>query len=76
MGLAQSDPREGEYPPEGTVSASIRGAKGEYFEAKDTSPSPKSLVKLAPFKDGTFKIVVTNNGPGANKVTLQVRVGE
>ena len=50
--------------------------KGEYFEAKDTSPGSKSLIKFTPVKDGKFKLVVKNNGPGANKVTLGVKVAE
>ena len=51
--------------------------KGKYFEAKDTSPGPKCLIKFTPVKgDEKFKIVVVNNGPGANKVTLEVKVAE
>ena len=43
---------------------------------KDTSPGPKCEVKFTPKKDGTFKLLVKNNGPGANKVTLAVKVAE
>jgi hypothetical protein len=43
---------------------------------KDTSPGPKCEVKFTPKKDGTFKLLVKNNGPGANKVTLEVKVAE
>ena len=43
---------------------------------KDTSPGPKCEVKFTPKKDGTFKLLVKNNGPGANKVTLDVKVAE
>jgi hypothetical protein len=50
--------------------------KGMYFEAKDTSPGPKCLVKFTPAKDGKFTFRIKNNGPGANKVTLEVKVAE
>jgi hypothetical protein len=51
--------------------------KGMYFEAKDISPGPKCLVKFTPVKgDEKFTFVVTNDGPGANKVTLDVKVAE
>jgi hypothetical protein len=43
---------------------------------KDTSPGPKCEVKFTPAKDGKFKLLVRNLGPGANKVTLEVKVGE
>ncbi len=43
---------------------------------KDTSPGPKCEVKFTPKTDGTFKLLVKNNGPGANKVTLAVKVAE
>jgi hypothetical protein len=43
---------------------------------KDTSPGPKCEVKFTPKKDGKFKLLVKNNGPGANKVTLEVKVAE
>ena len=43
---------------------------------KDTSPGPKCEVKFTPKKDGTFKLLVKNNGPGGNKVTLGVKVAE
>jgi len=41
---------------------------------KDTSPGPKCEVKFTPAKDGKFKFLVRNRGPGANKVTLEVKV--
>jgi hypothetical protein len=51
--------------------------KGKYFEAKDTSPGPQSLVKFTPAKnDEKFTLRVKNNGPGENKVTLEVKVAE
>jgi hypothetical protein len=51
--------------------------KGNYFEAKDTSPGPECLVKFTPVKgDGKFTFTIKNNGPGANKVTLEVKVAE
>jgi hypothetical protein len=51
--------------------------KGKYFEAKDTSPGPESLVKFTPVKgDDKFTLTVKNKGPGANKVTLEVKVAE
>jgi hypothetical protein len=51
--------------------------KGRYFEAKDTSPGPECLVKFTPVKgDDRFTLTVTNKGPGANKVTLEVKVAE
>jgi hypothetical protein len=43
---------------------------------KDTSPGPKCEVKFTPAKDGKFKLLVRNVGPGANKVTLEVKVAE
>jgi hypothetical protein len=43
---------------------------------KDTSPGPKCEVKFTPNKDGKFKLLVKNNGPGANKVTLKVKVAD
>jgi hypothetical protein len=43
---------------------------------KDTSPGPKCEVKFTPNKEGTFKLLVKNHGPGANKVTLEVKVAE
>jgi hypothetical protein len=33
-------------------------------------------VKFTPKKDGKFKLLVKNQGPGANKVTLEVKVSE
>jgi uncharacterized membrane protein len=51
--------------------------KGRYFEAKDTSPGPDCLVKFTPAKgDAKFTFTIKNNGPGANKVTLEVKVAE
>ncbi|HEV3448860.1 MAG TPA: hypothetical protein VG099_29760, partial [Gemmataceae bacterium] len=43
---------------------------------KDTSPGPKCEVKFTPAKDGKFKLLVRNLGPGANKVTLEVKVAK
>ena len=43
---------------------------------KDTSPGPKCEVKFTPKHDGKFKLLVRNLGPGANKVTLEVKVAE
>jgi hypothetical protein len=43
---------------------------------KDTSPGPKCEVKFTPKQDGKFKLLVRNLGPGANKVTLEVKVAE
>jgi hypothetical protein len=43
---------------------------------KDTSPGPKCEVKFTPAKDGKFKLLVRNLGPGANNVTLEVKVAE
>lgn len=43
---------------------------------KDTSPGPKCEVKFTPKKDEKFKFLVKNNGPGANKVTLETKVAE
>jgi len=51
--------------------------KGMFFEAKDTSPTPICLVKFTPVKgDEKFVFTLKNNGPGANKVTLKVKVEE
>ena len=51
--------------------------KGRYFEARDTSPGPECLVKFTPVKgDDRFTLTIKNNGPGANKVTLEVKVAE
>jgi len=33
-------------------------------------------VKFTPKHDGKFKLLVRNLGPGANKVTLEVKVAE
>ena len=53
------------------------GVKGRYFEARDTSPSPVCLVKFTPTPgDDKFTLTIKNNGPGANKVTLKVKVAE
>jgi hypothetical protein len=43
---------------------------------KDTSPGPKCEVKFTPTKDGTFKFLVRNLGPGANTVTLEVKAAK
>jgi hypothetical protein len=39
---------------------------------KDVSPGPKCEVKFTPATDGSFRLLVRNLGPGANKVTLKV----
>jgi hypothetical protein len=49
---------------------------GDKEVGKDTSPGPKCEVKFTPKKAGTFKLLVKNNGPGANKVTLAVKVAD
>jgi hypothetical protein len=41
---------------------------------KDTSPGPKCEVKFTPARAGKYKLLVRNLGPGANKVTLEVKV--
>ena len=43
---------------------------------KDTSPGPKCEVKFTPAKAGKYKLLVRNLGPGANKVTLEVKVAK
>ena len=43
---------------------------------KDTSPGPKCEVKFTPTKQGTFNLLVKNEGPGPNKVTLEVKAAE
>jgi hypothetical protein len=43
---------------------------------KDTSPGPKCEVKFNPKADGKFNLLVRNVGPGANKVTLEVKVAK
>ncbi len=49
--------------------------KGTYFEAKDTSPGPNCSVKFTPVKgDEKFMFTIKNNGSGASKVTLKVKV--
>jgi hypothetical protein len=40
---------------------------------KDTSPGPTCEVKFTPTKEGTFKLLVKNEGPGPNTVTLEVK---
>jgi hypothetical protein len=43
---------------------------------KDTSPGPKCEVKFTPKSEGTYKLLVTNKGPGPNNVTLAVKVAD
>ena len=43
---------------------------------KDTSPGPKCEVKFTPAKEGKFKLLVRNVGPGANNVTLETKVAK
>jgi hypothetical protein len=43
---------------------------------KDTSPGPDCELKFTPAKDGKYKLLVRNLGPGANKVTLGVKVAK
>ena len=43
---------------------------------KDTTPGPQCEVKFTPAKEGPFKLVVKNEGPGPNKVTLQAKAAE
>ena len=43
---------------------------------KDTSPGPKCEVKFTPAKADKYKLLVRNLGPGANKVTLEVKVAK
>jgi hypothetical protein len=43
---------------------------------KDTTPGPTCEVKFTPMKEGTFKLVIKNEGPGPNKVTLETKVAE
>jgi hypothetical protein len=43
---------------------------------KDTSPGPKCEVKFTPKADGKFNLLVRNVGPGANKVTLEVKAAK
>jgi hypothetical protein len=43
---------------------------------KDTSPGPKCEVKFTPKSDGKFLLLVRNLGPGANAVTLEVKVAK
>jgi len=51
-------------------------AKDKKEVGKDTSPGPKCEVKFTPAKDGKFTLLVRNLGPGANKVTLEVKVAK
>jgi hypothetical protein len=53
----------------------VYGADGKVV-GKDTSPGPKCEVKFKPAKDGKFKLLVRNVGPGANTVTLEVKVAK
>jgi hypothetical protein len=43
---------------------------------KDTSPGPKCEVKFTPKSEGTYRLLVKNEGPGPNNVTLAVKVAE
>jgi hypothetical protein len=43
---------------------------------KDTSPGPKCEVKFTPKSEGTYRLLVKNQGPGPNNVTLTVKVAE
>jgi hypothetical protein len=43
---------------------------------KDTSPGPTCEVKFTPMKEGTFMLLVKNEGPGPNTVTLDVKAAE
>src|ERR1700677_25640 len=43
---------------------------------KDTSPGPKCEVKFTPTKERTFKLLVKNEGPGPNTVTLAVKAAD
>jgi hypothetical protein len=43
---------------------------------KDVSPGPKCEVKFTPEKDGKLRFLVRNLGPGANKVTFEVKVAK
>ena len=42
----------------------------------DTTPGPKCEVKFTPAKAGKYTLLVRNLGPGANKVTLEVKVAK
>ena len=42
---------------------------------KDDSPGPKSSVKVAPEKDGTYKFRITNSG-GENTVTFNIKMAK
>jgi len=53
----------------------VYGAGGKEV-GKDTSPGPKCEVKFKPAKEGKYKLLVRNVGPGANKVTLEVKVAK
>ena len=37
---------------------------------KDTSPGPKCELKFTPTQEGTFKLLVKNEGPGVWRVTV------
>ena len=51
--------------------------KSKYLDYKDTSPTPVCVMKFTPVTgDEKFTITLKNQGPGANKVTLAVKVGE
>ncbi|MFO0965763.1 MAG: hypothetical protein U0793_09300 [Gemmataceae bacterium] len=43
---------------------------------KDVTPGPKCEVKFTLAKAGKCKLLVQNLGPGANKVTLEVKVAK
>src|SRR5271170_1067485 len=43
---------------------------------KDTSPGPTCEVTFTPTKEGTFKLLVKNEGPGPNTVTLAVKAAD
>jgi hypothetical protein len=50
--------------------------EGKKEVGKDTTPGPKCEVKFTPAEGGKFKLLVSNLGPGANTVTLEVKVAE
>jgi hypothetical protein len=43
---------------------------------KDGGPGPKCEVKFTPTKEGTFKLLVKNEGPGPNMVMLEAKAAE
>jgi hypothetical protein len=51
-------------------------AKDKKEVGKDITPGPTCEVKFTPAKAGKFKFLVRNLGPGANKVTLEVKVAK